>query len=190
MTNKLLINAAAMIENDDLRELYFAILADMPDYIGEVPGSSSGKYHPIQDLGEGGLCRHMWCVGQLIDWKLSLAYYREKYDSRKRDCMRIAGLVHDGRKSGEENGGHTVHEHPILMRNAVINLGKEKFPQLTVDVLRIAFMISSHMGQWNTSKYSEAVLPLPTTEMQMIVHEADYIASRKECTLTIPGFEE
>lgn len=187
MVNKLLEeNASMMIENDDMRKLYLDILKDMPDYIAEVPSSITGKHHPIQDFGFGGLCRHMWCVGKLVDWKLGLQYYRDIFSSKERDCMRIAALVHDGRKNGPDNGdGHSVHEHPLLMAKAV-SAFSHTYPELRKEIDLIASLISTHMGQWNTSKDGKVVLPVPTTEMQMIVHEADYIASQKETTLTVP----
>ena len=56
---KLVERIVDSIENKDLKELCVAILDDMPDYIWHVPGSSSGKYHPSTDLGEGGLMRQI-----------------------------------------------------------------------------------------------------------------------------------
>ena len=61
---KLVERIVDSIENEDLKELCVAILEDMPDYIWYVPGSSSGKYHPSTDLGEGGLMRHQIAVAR------------------------------------------------------------------------------------------------------------------------------
>ena len=36
------------------------------------------------------------------------------------------------------------------------------------------------MGRWNTSDYSDIVLPLPLTLTQKLVHMCDYLASRKQ----------
>ena len=36
------------------------------------------------------------------------------------------------------------------------------------------------MGQWSISKYSDAVLPKPITKMEIMVHQMDYLASRKD----------
>jgi len=43
----------------------------------------------------------------------------------------------------------------------------------------VAEVISAHMGQRNTNKYSKTKLPLPKTEMQKFVHLIDYLDSRK-----------
>ena len=51
---------------------------------------------------------------------------------------------------------------------------------LDKDVLEHIFKcIRSHMGQWNTNKYSNVVLPTPQTGTEKFVHMADYLASRK-----------
>lgn len=39
-------------------------------------------------------------------------------------------------------------------------------------------MIESHMGKWNTNKFSKVELPLPRDEYQRFVHRCDYLASR------------
>ena len=177
------------IENEDLRELCVAILEDLPEYIWIVPGSSSGKYHPIQDLGEGGLMRHQICVARMCNFKLQLDQNKNKFTSKQRDCLRIACLVHDGRKSGNEDTGQTVHEHPCLMSLAIISM-KERFPLLSNEISAIAECVISHMGQWNTSKRSELVLPEPKTMMQEFVHECDYLASRKDVEMLFDNWKK
>ena len=39
--------------------------------------------------------------------------------------------------------------------------------------------VESHMGKWNTSKYSDVVLPIPSNPIQYMVHLADCISSKK-----------
>jgi uncharacterized protein (DUF3820 family) len=48
----------------------------------------------------------------------------------------------------------------------------------------IAHCIESHMGQWSTDKKSSVVLPKPEDVYQHFVHLADYLASRKDLTMT------
>ena len=176
-------------ENEDLRELCLAVLEDFPEYIWEVPASSSGKYHPSTDLGEGGLMRHQICVARICNYILQLEQYQNRIDSRQRDCMRIAALAHDGRKSGMENGGHTVHEHPILAGDAVYAL-RERFSEFEEELSMIRELIYSHSGQWVDSKKSELVLPKPSTEMQELIHLSDYIASRKDIEMLFDDWKK
>lgn len=177
------------IENDDLRELCIAILNDFPEYIWHVPASSSGKYHPSTDLGEGGLMRHQIAVARFCNWMLEIEQNQMQYSSRERDCMRIACLVHDGRKSGTENSGRTVFEHPHLMEEAIWNMYID-FPLLQEDMTLITDCIASHMGEWNTDKHSGVILPKPKTDMQKLVHLCDYLASRRDVEMQFDNWEK
>lgn len=166
-------------ETKELKELCIAILNDFPEYIWHIPASSSGKYHPVSDLGEGGLMRHQIKVAKICNWRLGLKHYQKFCNEKERDCMRIACLCHDGRKSGETDSGHTLHEHPLLMGKAVLEM-KNTFPNLEEEIEDIANLILRHMGEWTTSKYSDVVLFEPVFDREMFVHECDFLASRKE----------
>ena len=100
--------------------------------------------------------------------------------------MRVAGLVHDGRKSGEqidyERSKFTKFDHPLQMANIVMNYDGRFLTHNDLEF--ISHCISSHMGQWNTDHKSTTVLPKPMDEYQQFVHLADYLASRKDLTMT------
>jgi hypothetical protein len=106
------------------------------------------------------------------------------------DIFISAGLLHDGMKSGKSqaNEKFTVHEHPILMGDAILN---DPLAELLLDkdtILTISNAIKCHMGQWDTNRYSKVVLPKPQTKLEMFLHLADYLASRKilELNFDIP----
>ena len=46
------------------------------------------------------------------------------------------------------------------------------------------------MGEWSTDKRSSIVLPKPETEMQKMVHLADYLASRKDIEMQFDASEK
>ena len=59
---------------------------------------------------------------------------------------------------------------------------KDNKDKLSLNEDEIKFMckvISSHMGEWNTSPYSDVVLPLPKDKYQRFLHMCDFLASRK-----------
>lgn len=60
-------------ENEDIKEFATVLLDDMPDYIWCVGASSTGKYHPVYSLGEGGLMRHQIAVVRFLNffWNLN-----------------------------------------------------------------------------------------------------------------------
>ena len=179
------------IVNDDIREFAKVLVEGLPPYIWEVGASSTGKYHPAYSLGEGGLMRHQIAVVRFLNYFFELEQYNTKLTSRECDLMRIAGLVHDGRKSGEqadyERSKFTKFDHPIQMANVIRGYEGQ---YLNHDELEfIAHCIESHMGQWATDRKSSVVLPKPMDEAQKFVHLADYLASRKDLTMAFEKIE-
>lgn len=189
---KLIEPILTTIKNNDIREFAEVLVDGLPTYIWEVGASSTGKYHPAYSLGVGGLMRHQIAVVRFLNYFFTLEQYNTKFTDREMDLMRIAGLVHDGRKSGEqsdyEKSKYTKFDHPLQMANAIMSFDGQ---YLNHDELEfIAHCISSHMGQWATDKKSSIVLPKPTDDYQAMVHLADYLASRKDLTMAFDMSEQ
>ena len=190
--NNMVIPILATIVNDDIREFAKVLVEGLPSYIWEVGASSTGKYHPAYSLGQGGLMRHQIAVVRFLNYFFELEQYNTQFTSREMDLMRVAGLIHDGRKSGEQadyqKSKYTKFDHPIQMAN-VIRSYDGKY--LNHDELEfIAHCIESHMGQWNTDRKSSVVLEKPKDGYQFFVHLADYLASRKDLTMAFEGYEQ
>ena len=173
------------IQDDEIRTFAYVLVDNLPSYIWEVGASSTGKYHPAYSLGSGGLMRHQIAVVRFLNFFFELEQYNTKFTSREMDLMRVAGLVHDGRKSGEqsdyERNKFTKFDHPLQMADVIMSYDGQF---LTHDDLEfISHCISSHMGQWCTDRKSKMVLPKPMDEYQQFVHLADYLASRKDLTM-------
>ena len=182
----------ATIVNEDIRDFAKVLVDGLPDYIWHVGASSTGKYHPAYSLGDGGLMRHQIAVVRFLNFFFELEQYNTKFTSREMDLMRVAGLIHDGRKSGEQSdydrSKYTKFDHPIQMANVVRSYDGQ---YLNYDELEfIAHCIESHMGQWNTDRKSSTVLLKPADEYQNFVHLADYLASRKDLTVAFDGYEQ
>jgi hypothetical protein len=179
------------ILNEDIREFANVLIDGLPAYIWEVGASSTDKYHPAYSLGVGGLMRHQIAVVRFLNYFFELEQYNTKFTSREMDLMRIAGLIHDGRKSGEqtdyERSKFTKFDHPIQMANVIRSYDGQ---YLSHDELEfIAHCIESHMGQWNTDRKSSTVLTKPADDYQYFVHLADYLASRKDLTMSFDNVD-
>ena len=159
------------------------IVKDIPEYFWTVPASSSGKYHPECDLGDGGLVRHSIMVATCAeDLVVSEMFVRDCEVNR--DIAKFAALFHDCIKSGfvDENGNyssHTKFEHPRFASDFV----REHLEAAKIDPLKIEMIcgaIYTHMGKWCTDKYGNAkALSKPRTDFEKLIHIADYMASRK-----------
>lgn len=163
------------IISPNIRQFCIDMLEDAPDYFFTVAASSTGKYHPKTSLGEGGLVRHTKALVGIANDLLFLEQFN--FDDDTKDMIRVAGILHDAKKHGDNGSVYTVFDHPIIAAEWVRNSKTDAIPQ--ADKNKIASMIASHMGSWNTDKRSNIVLPKPVTAEQQFVHMCDYLASRK-----------
>ena len=189
--NNMVAPILTTIVNEDIRKFAEVLVDGLPQYIWEVGASSTGKYHPAYSLGVGGLMRHQIAVVRFLNYFFELEQYNTNFTSREMDLMRVAGLVHDGRKSGEQTDYNrskfTKFDHPIQMANVIRSYnGKYLNPD---EIEFIANCIESHMGQWNIDRKSGEVLEKPTNDYQRFVHLADYLASRKDLTMAFDNVE-
>lgn len=176
----------SQIPNKQVRDFITYCLDNAPKYFYHIPASSSGKYHPLQDLGEGGLVRHTRAVFQVGMDLLRCEQFVEDNDIN-RTIVGSASLLHDIIKNGIEGGEYTVSEHPILacrfttsmLIEYIITTAVNKRDDLIEIVLIIEHCVRSHMGKWNTDREKNEILPVPKTDLEKLVHLADYIASRK-----------
>lgn len=157
----------------------------IPKYFWEVPASSSFKYHPQYAVTVPlGLAKHTVALVRILNFMLEVESVGSQFTSRERDLLRIAGLMHDTRKSGTQENYQrnkwTKFDHPLQAAEAI--RGLDGLPKKEIEF--IAHAIESHMGQWTTSKKDPGiVLPKPEDKYQIILHLADYLASRKDIEL-------
>ena len=146
------------------------------NYFYKIPASSSGKYHPLFSLGEGGLVRHVKVALRILEEMFKDEAFGV-YDEYTKDLMRMSLMLHDGFKSGINNIGHTCSEHPVIMSDFILN-NKEKLLISENDSKFVSDLIRSHMGPWNKDKQGNVIMPVPKTREETLIHLCDYIASR------------
>lgn len=168
-------------ENEDIKNFAKECIETVPNYFWSVGASSTGKYHPQYALGDLGLARHTCALVRFLNHILSIDCYKNDFTSRERDLLRVAGIMHDSRKSGSDEdyarNKYTKFDHPILAANEIRTI-IGFIPEEEIEL--VASTIESHMGQWNTDKRSAVVLPVPENKYQKLLHLADYLASRKD----------
>lgn len=173
----------------DYNTMTFAsqLLDVIPEYFFTVPASSSGKYHPENDLGEGGLVRHSISVKRILEHLLVLEGYFT-FTNKEKELLKVAALFHDCMKSGTQSdyeaNEHTKFLHPIFA-SAFILVQAATTSFSYDDAMFIADAIASHMGQWNTSNRESGSLPTPVSDAQKILHLADYMSSRKDINMKL-----
>jgi hypothetical protein len=163
---------------DDSIKLFTELCIIMaPDYFFlNAPSSSSGKYHPIDELGPDGCILHTKRV-------VTIAYdmCRGLSCEKNRDEIISACLIHDLRKQGTEHSGHTVKNHPDLAAKLVGEVQNDTKILSTVSFNIIRNAVGFHYGPWSQAPWKK---PLNTyAPSELCVYLSDYVASKK--TLTV-----
>lgn len=166
------------IKREKYRKAAEALIELLPDYFFEVAASSTGKYHPLFSLGEGGLVRHTKAAIRIAYEMQGDESITHNFTQDEKDMMLLALLVHDGVKHGIPKEQYVRFDHPILVCD-LIRANQDKLGLTENEILALTNMIESHMGPWNTNAYSDTVLPVPSNKYQRFVHMCDFLASRK-----------
>ena len=192
MMNKyynLMLEEIDKLQDIENRRFASYLIDKVPEYFFSVPASSSGKYHPQNDLGEGGLVRHSISVVRMLEHLTEPEGYFD-FDEEQFELLKIAALFHDCMKSGTqeeyENNKQTKFLHPLYAANFIMTVAIEcGYPY--EKALFIYNAIISHMGQWNTRNDTMGKLPKPMTPGQKVLHLADFLASRKDINMDFGG---
>ena len=169
-------------ENEDIKAFAVKIIDAAPKYFYEVPASSSFKYHPAYACTVPlGLAKHTVALLKFLNHMFTVETIGNQFTSRERDLLRVAGIAHDMWKSGTqeeyEQNKSTKFAHPLIAAKNVYNIDGISQEEKKYCCMAIA----SHMGQWSTDKrHPDETLPKPETNAQIILHLADYLASRKD----------
>jgi hypothetical protein len=184
----------ATIRNDNLRSLtraaLTAVAAENPWFF-YAPSSTSGRYHPEDEIGRGGLVTHSlraaaWGRHLCRAWAL---------DPDQQDAVTAALILHD---TGKRPAGdpEPYAQHPD---RAADNFLAAVFPTIDsqgytraatryskAEILSIAAIESAirhHMGPWTREEIKKPVACY--SEIERAVYTADYCASRRELAETL-----
>ena len=161
------------IKDNDKKEDIKYLINLLPDYFFTIPASSTGKYHPKFASTKSGLVKHTK-VAVRIAYDL---FETVNFSDNDKDLIIMALIMHDGLKKGITEEAYTRFDHPLLVSKLILENAKNLHTSID-DARKMCTMIESHMGKWNTNKYSKIVLPIPRDEYQKYVHRCDYLASR------------
>lgn len=165
----------SLIYNLDIKEFVIACLEVAPDYVfTDCPSSSSGKFHPLEELSADGTIIHTKKVFSLA-YELSTGLDCVAY----RDEICAAALLHDLMKQGPEKSGHTVPDHPQLMANKITEVYNNSFrDKISVESAQIMYYgVFYHYGPWTLDQYKKPIKDF--SPMELAVFIADFIASKR-----------
>jgi len=197
------------IENEDeapdkgqrIFEFFLSAIEIVPDYFWTNPSSTTGKYHPEDEFGEGGLALHTYKCLALGESMLrgmlheDLCTTREKYNigglANVKKCFIIALALHDSFASGkpgqlnsDKDGKlYTDGLHMLYVRSMLEDVeikirgftgGTPTLAKETYFFNCIMCMIEGHYGPWSPNPQVT-----PADPLSKLVYFIDYIVSRK-----------
>lgn len=142
-SRKLMYAEVNKIKSDDIREFTILAFSTADPKFWDSPCSSSGKFHPPEDNGQGGLVRHL----------IKASYVAEQFGRRAQfsdyemDMARSATLLHDICKDGNPWGNATDYRHGMIGAEflGTFELSDKTAKQIIMDGVRY------HMSPWNTT---------------------------------------
>lgn len=170
---KIFKNELELIFDTHIREFTRLCIISAPDYIfTDCPASSTGKYHPISELGPDGTILHTKKV-------FTLAYdlCRGLGCEESRDEILSASIIHDLRKQGLNKSGHTTKTHPDLGAKLVqeVQEATQILKEKSYRTIRNA--VGFHYGPWSTPPWKKPLEDYSPEEL--CVYLSDYVASKK-----------
>ena len=171
-------NEIEYIHDERIKDAAHKLVSKLPDYFFEVPASSTGKYHPKCSNLEGGLLNHTKVAVRFAHEFLSNGSLFNNFSSHDQDMIYLALILHDGFKHGLTKEQYVRFDHPIISAEFARDNG-ESVGLTKEECNELYDLISSHMGEFNTNRYSKVVLPLPKSAKQKFVHLCDDISSKQ-----------
>lgn len=172
---KRILNATLeLVVNKDIKKFYAKALKYAPKEFWTAPSSSSGKYHPSEDNGVGGLVRHTLKTILIAHTLAYTEYYLSHEKKFYKDICVVAAGCHDIKKNGEPWGKHTVPEHGILAANYLDNFElKGPAKRMIQDAVRY------HMNNWHPEEERNIAMDPTRPSHVRIIQYADMVAVRE-----------
>ena len=162
-----------LIFDNSIKEFARLCLVSAPDYFYlDCPASSTGKYHPLTELGPDGTMLHTKKV-----FTVAYELCRGLDCENNRDEILASCLIHDLVKQGWKKSGHTTKTHPGLGAELVTKVQEDTqlLEESSYNIIRNC--VGYHYGPWSINPWKK---PLASyTPEELCVYLSDYIASKR-----------
>lgn len=177
-----------LIKDKSKRDATRDCIAIRENELRDYPASISGRYHPPEERGPGGLLLHIARMCRVAeDLTQHLALTDEEHD-----LLIVSCILHDISNidlSERDGYGRIIRDHKkysefhgelsyVIASKYFVNYGFEHDSDF---MLQLNGIMSSHMGYWlpNSKK--------PTRKMELILSILDYIDTREYVHIDLPG---
>ncbi len=171
--SKIFEDELKLIFDDDIKEFTRLCIVTAPNYFfTDCPASSTGKYHPISELGPDGTMLHTKKV-----FTLAYELCRGLDCEHSRDEILSASIIHDLRKQGLVKSGHTIKTHPALAADLVEQVQRDTqlLDEKSYNIIRNC--VGFHYGPWSSGKWRKELSEY--TPEELCVYLSDYTVSKR-----------
>lgn len=162
------------IYDKKVREFVKLCIIHAPDYFFEdCPSSSTGKFHPLDELGSDGALIHTKKV-------FTMAYELVKglVCEQNRDLVLAATIIHDLRKKGIGEGSfHTLKNHPDHAAQLVdeVQSATQLLTEEQYTIIRNC--VGYHYGPWSEDQWKKPMSEY--TAEELTVYISDFTVSKR-----------
>jgi len=163
----------SLIFDEKVREFTRICVVSAPDYFFlDCPASSTGKYHPLSELGPDGTMIHTKKV-----FTVAYELCRGLDCEDNRDEILAACVIHDLVKQGWKKSGHTMKSHPKLGAELVENVQADTqiLEKDSYDIIKNC--VGYHYGPWSMDPWKKPLSKY--TPEELCVYLSDYTASKR-----------
>jgi len=166
------------IQDDEIKCFVKEALNHAPKEFWTAPSSGTGKYHPPENQGKGGLIRHL-CKTIIITEGLCIFFNMPRYDT---DIILAGVSLHDIVKNGDPWGPSSHKEHGLVGARFLCQFElREPAKSEIIDCVRY------HMSQYTGTK-ADVKRACNPTKKELIVQLADFYCSRQYASW-LPGLK-
>ena len=166
------------INDLEIRNFVKEVLDNAPVCFWVRESSSTGKYHPLENQGNGGIIRHVLkCFSLAKDFCFLL-----ELNKNNRDVVLASIILHDIRKYENEFDEYTTNEHGKLGFDFL-----ERFDLREPEKTKIRNCVRYHLGPF-TKTPGDIERGRNLSQNELIVYLVDIACSRKYASW-LPGVE-
>jgi len=162
-----------VISDNRIKEFTKLCIASGPDYFfSDCPASTTGKYHPLNEISWDGTIIHTKRV-----FNVAYSLCRGLGVEHSRDPILCACIVHDLVKKGWKGSQWSQKNHPQLAAELIASIQKDT-QLLTAEEFKIVYgSVYYHYGPWAV-KATRKPMSEYTME-ELCVYTSDYVASKR-----------
>jgi len=166
---ELLYNQLKEIKDDGIRNFVKTALDNAPEGFWTIACSGSGRYHPPENQGSGGVIRHL--IKCIITAKDLCDYFN--LDEKDTDIVLAGAILHDIQKNGIPWGEKTHIEHAKIGADFL-----KKFELKEPEKTEIINCVRYHMHRFTGTIEDRERASNPTIK-EHIIQMTDMFCSRK-----------